>query len=100
MSIVAERYPAGNMETYHSFFTMISSLSKPLLLCILLGFLTNLDQFIAKLPGEGKFRPMGELLHSYKQNDAEYEMYQVIFSLSEQEHVLCSSSIVIILIGT
>ncbi|CAH3154645.1 unnamed protein product [Pocillopora meandrina] len=50
MSIVAERYPAG--------------------------FLTNLDQFIAKLPGEGKFRPMGELLHSYKQNDAEYEMYQ------------------------
>ena len=43
---------------------------------------------------------MGELLHSYKQNDAEYEMYQVIFPLSKQEHVLCSSSIVIIPIGT
>lgn len=50
MNIIADRYPAG--------------------------FLTNLDEFIAKLPGEGKFRPMGELLHSYKQNNAEYEMYK------------------------
>jgi len=43
-----------------------------------IGCLTNLDEFIAKLPGEGKFRPMGDLLHSYKKNDVEYEIYKVM----------------------
>lgn len=50
LSTIAERYPAG---------------------C-----LTNLDEFIARLPDEGKFRPMGDLLHSYKKNDVEYEIYK------------------------
>ncbi|KAL9967697.1 hypothetical protein ACROYT_G025984 [Oculina patagonica] len=50
LSVIAEKYPAG---------------------C-----LTNLDEFIAKLPGEAKFRPMGDLLHSYKKNDIEYEIYK------------------------
>ncbi|XP_020896532.1 histone acetyltransferase type B catalytic subunit [Exaiptasia diaphana] len=39
------------------------------------GYLSNLDEFIAKLPSENGFRPMGELIHSYKQNDADYEIY-------------------------
>ena len=47
--------------------------------CIILGCLTNLDEFIAKLPEEAKFSPMGELLHSYKCSDVEYEIYKVIF---------------------
>jgi len=50
LSIIAKQYPAG--------------------------FLTNLDEFIAKLPEEAKFTPMGELLHSYKCNDIEYEIYK------------------------
>ncbi|XP_015750967.1 PREDICTED: histone acetyltransferase type B catalytic subunit-like [Acropora digitifera] len=50
LSVIAEKYPAGCM--------------------------TNLDEFIAKLPEEAKFMPMGELLHSYKCNDAEYEIYK------------------------
>ena len=41
------------------------------------GCLTNLDEFIARLPSEGTFRPMGDLLHSYKKNDVEYEIYKV-----------------------
>lgn len=47
--------------------------------------MTNLDEFIAKLPEEAKFMPMGELLHSYKCNDTEYEIYKVcyiIFNIS------------------
>ena len=47
--------------------------------CIILGCVTNLDEFIAKLPEEAKFTPMGELLHSYKCSDVEYEIYKVIF---------------------
>ena len=47
--------------------------------CIILGCVTNLDGFIAKLPEEAKFTPMGELLHSYKCSDVEYEIYKVIF---------------------
>ncbi|XP_031552908.1 histone acetyltransferase type B catalytic subunit-like [Actinia tenebrosa] len=39
------------------------------------GFCTNLDDFIAKLPSEGKFRPMGELLYSYRHNEKDYEVY-------------------------
>ncbi|KAK2570199.1 Histone acetyltransferase type B catalytic subunit [Acropora cervicornis] len=50
LSVIAEKYPAGCM--------------------------TNLDEFMAKLPEEAKFRPMGELLHSYKCNDTEYEIYK------------------------
>jgi len=41
-----------------------------------IGCLTNLDEFVTRLPGEGKFRPMGDLLHSYKKNDVEYEIYK------------------------
>ncbi|CAH3164227.1 unnamed protein product [Porites lobata] len=40
------------------------------------GCLSNLDEFIAKLPEEAKFSPMGELLHSYKCSDVEYEIYK------------------------
>lgn len=50
LSVIAEKYPAG---------------------C-----LTNLDEFMAKLPEEAKFSPMGEVLHSYKRNDVEYEIYK------------------------
>lgn len=50
LSVIAEKYPAG---------------------CT-----TTLDEFIAKLPEEDKFMPMGELLHSYKGNDVEYEIYK------------------------
>jgi hypothetical protein len=44
---------------------------------LLTGFYTNLDDFIAKLPLEGSFKPMGELLHSYKHNEKDYEIYFV-----------------------
>ena len=56
--------------------------------CIILGCLTNLDEFIAKLPEEAKFTPMGELLHSYKCSDVEYEIYKVIF------YYLCLSHLI------
>ena len=44
---------------------------------LLAGVLNNLDDFIARLPGESSFRPMGEQLHSYKCNETEYEIYTV-----------------------
>ena len=39
--------------------------------------MTNLDDFIARLPGESSFKPMGELLHSYNRGDVDYEIYKV-----------------------
>ena len=54
--------------------------------CIILGCLTNLDEFIAKLPEEAKFTPMGELLHSYKYSDVEYEIYKVMFYYLRLSH--------------
>ena len=50
--------------------------------------MTNLDEFIAKLPEEAKFMPMGELLHSYKYNDTEYEIYKVNYIIFN----ICMSS--------
>lgn len=64
--------------------------------CIILGCLTNLDEFIAKLPEEAKFTPMGELLHSYKCSDVEYEIYKVIFyylCLSHLPVLFCNFSL-------
>lgn len=55
--------------------------------CIILGCLTNLDEFIAKLPEEAKFTPMGELLHSYKCSDVEYEIYKVMFYYLRLSHL-------------
>lgn len=40
------------------------------------GYCTNLDEFIAKLPEENKFKPMGTKICSYKLKDVEYEIYQ------------------------
>eukprot|EP00795_Rhopilema_esculentum_P014360 gene14360-5405_t len=45
------------------------------------GYCTNLDEFVAKLPGESKFTPMGTKIHSYKVKDTEYEIYQVDISV-------------------
>ena len=62
--------------------------------CIILGCVTNLDEFIAKLPEEAKFTPMGELLHSYKCSDVEYEIYKVIFYYLRLSHLLfCNFSL-------
>lgn len=41
------------------------------------GFTTNQDDFLAKLPDECKFHPYGELLHQYRKDDAQYEVYKV-----------------------
>ncbi|XP_057293831.1 histone acetyltransferase type B catalytic subunit-like [Hydractinia symbiolongicarpus] len=40
------------------------------------GFYSNRDEFIAKLPEENTFVPMGNKIHSYTRNDVEYEIYQ------------------------
>ena len=39
--------------------------------------MSNLDDFIAKLPAESSYRPTGEMIHSYKRNDVDYEIYFV-----------------------
>ena len=52
------------------------------------GFLSNLDEFIAKLPEEAKFTPMGELLHSYKCSNAEYEIYKVKYPGLSYQYIL------------
>ncbi|XP_048577478.1 histone acetyltransferase type B catalytic subunit isoform X2 [Nematostella vectensis] len=39
------------------------------------GFLTNKDEFIAKLPEQSSFVPMGELIHSYQRMGKDYKIY-------------------------
>ena len=41
------------------------------------GFTTNQDEFLAKLPDEYNFHPCGELLHVYRQDDIQFEVYKV-----------------------
>lgn len=45
--------------------------------CYMLDYCSSLDEFIAKLPAENSFVPMGAKLHSYKFRGTEYEVYQV-----------------------
>lgn len=45
------------------------------------GFISNLDEFIRKLPEESSFTPMGHKLHSYKHKEDEFEIYQADISV-------------------
>jgi len=45
----------------------------------IVGFTTNQDEFLAKLPDETKFHPYGELLEVYRKDDVQYEVYKVGF---------------------
>ena len=42
------------------------------------GFCTNLDEYLRRISTPSKFRPFGELLHVYTQNDLTFEVYKVI----------------------
>lgn len=45
-------------------------------------YCSSLDEFIAKLPAENSFVPMGAKLHSYKFRGTEYEVYQADISVA------------------
>lgn len=56
---------------------VLLSTYRPLFIVYISGFTTSPDEFLAKLPDEYKFRPYGELLHVYRKDDMEYEVYKV-----------------------
>lgn len=53
------------------------------MIIIIIGFTTNQDEFLAKLPEEYKFHPYGELLHVYRKDDVQYEIYKVEYLIHE-----------------
>ena len=56
-----------------------------------LGFTTNQDEFLAKLPDEYNFHPYGELLHVYRQDDKQFEVYKVKYTICMINYIVCPS---------
>ena len=44
---------------------------------LLLGFMTNLDKFLAAVEEDAAFKPFGEKLTQYNQGEEVYEVYKV-----------------------
>lgn len=51
---------------------------------LILGYSTNMDDYLTRISKSRDFQPHGKLLHVYTRNDVKYEVYKVRLKIQPQ----------------